>query len=54
MKLVKEVIPKENGYPRRYLLLNDVTDEDAKILNLCNMIRSSDYDKNGAEAWMVM
>lgn len=57
MKLYKEVCPKNmRGYPRRYLLLQEVTDEDAKILDLCNMERDSDYDdeKHNAEAWMVM
>lgn len=54
MTLVKEVIPKTSGYPRRYLLLKDMTDEDAKILELCNMERADEFDKNGAEAWMVM
>ena len=55
MKLIKEVVPKERngGYPRRYLLLTEVNDEDAKILELCNMERAEEFDKNGAEAWMV-
>ena len=57
MKLFKEVCPKNmSGYPRRYLLLQDVTDEDAKILDLCNWKRDPDYDdkKHNAEAWMIM
>ena len=57
MKLFKEVCPKNmSGYPRRYLLLQDVTDEDAKILDLCNWERDPDYDdkKHNAEAWMIM
>lgn len=56
MKLIKEVVPKQKvGYPtlRRYLLLAEVSDEDAKILGLCNMERVEKLDKNGAEAWMV-
>lgn len=56
MKLIKEVIPKHKvGYPtlRRYLLLAEINDEDAKILELCNMERVEEFDKNGAEAWMV-
>ncbi len=59
MILYKEILPRNmHGYPRRYLLLFGVTDNDAKILGLCNMVRASDYEKvvNGetAEAWMVM
>lgn len=57
MKLIKEVVPKNGGYSRRYLLLSEVSDEDARILNLCNMIREKDYDKKVneelCEAWMV-
>lgn len=59
MKLYKEVCPKFNtnpNYPRRYLLLQEVSDEDAKILDFCNMKRDEDYDdkEHNAEAWMVM
>lgn len=54
MKLVKEVVPKNyRGYPRRYLLLKGVTDEDARILELCNMNRANEFDTNDCEAWMV-
>lgn len=53
MKLLKEV--DTNGkYPRRYLLLQDVTEEDSKILELCNMVRVMEFDGSDAEAWMVM
>ncbi len=54
MILVKEIVSKNRCYPRRYLLLKDVTDEDAKILELCNMKRADEFDKNDAEAWMVI
>lgn len=54
MRLIKEVVPKTSGYPRRYLLLSKVTDEDAKILELCNMKRAEEFDKGENEAWMVM
>lgn len=57
MKLYKEVCPKNmRGYPRRYLLLQEVTDDDERILDLCNMERDSDYDdvEHNAEAWMIM
>lgn len=58
MKLIKEVCPKFRGYPRRYLLLAEVTDEEAHILDLCNMKHESDYDEvvdsEQCEAWMVI
>ena len=54
MKLIKEVIPEAGKYPRRYLLLSEVTDEDAKILTLCGMIRKENLDEHGAEAFMTM
>lgn len=56
MKLVKEVCPENQGYPRRYLLLTEVNDEDAHILELCNMERAAEFDddENEIEAWMVM
>ena len=56
MKLVKEVCPENQRYPRRYLLLSEVNDEDARILELCNMERATEFDdeENEIEAWMVM
>lgn len=57
MKLIKEVVPLVNNYPRRYLLLSEVSDEDAKILSLCNMIHTDEFDKKIkgelCEAWMT-
>ena len=55
MKLIREVCGDALiGYPRRYLLLKDVSDEDAKILSLCNFQRATGYDEEDCEAWMVM
>jgi hypothetical protein len=56
MKLIKEICPTKNlgTYPRRYLLLTNVTDEDAKILELCNMKRADEFDEGDIEAWMVL
>lgn len=63
MKLVKEVVPQNGKYPRRYLLLAGVTNNDARILELCNMEHKPEFDiievdGNGGEhlheAWMVI
>ena len=62
MKLVQEIIPENGSIPRRYLLLAGVTDDDARILKLCNMEHKPKLDiieigGNGHghryEAWMV-
>lgn len=63
MKLVKEVVPENGKYPRRYLLLADVADNDARILELCNMEHKPELDiievdgsgnEHSYEAWMVI
>ncbi len=60
MILYKEVMPKHetSNYPRRYLLIQGVTDEDARILEMCNMVRKDELDievdGETCEAWMVM
>lgn len=57
MRLIKEVCPdNQRGYPRRYLLLTGVSDDDAHILELCNMKRAIEFDddENEIEAWMVI
>ncbi len=53
IKLVKEVCPESQEYPQRYLLLTEVNDEDARILELCNMERAEEFDdeENEIEAW---
>lgn len=53
MRLVREVCDNPEAY-RRYLLLEGVTDDDAVILNLCNMERQPEFDEDNYEAWMVM
>ncbi len=60
MILHKEVLPKHetSNYPSRYLLIKGVTDNDARVLEACNMVRTDnlDIEDNGetCEAWMVM
>lgn len=57
MKLLREVCDNAEAY-RRYLLIKEVTDDDAVILDLCNMKREPDFDEESDgvhfEAWMVM
>ena len=57
MKLIREVTDNPR-IKHRYLLLANVTDDDATILELCNMIREKDFDEysdeyGNAEAWRV-
>jgi len=57
MKLYKEVCPiDERTFPRRYMLIQGVTDDDTLILQLCNWERRPELDdkEHDAEAWMVM
>lgn len=60
MKLVREVV-NHPDVKKRYLLLEGVTDMDAIILELCNMVRVPELDENDPElgvhnyeAWQVM
>jgi hypothetical protein len=48
MKLVKEVANNPH-VDKRYLLLEGVTDMDAIILELCNMVRVPELDENDPE-----
>ena len=57
MRLVEEIDGNRNkGCSRRYLLLTEVSDDDAHILELCNMERAEEFDdeERESEAWMVM
>ena len=59
MKLIREVV-NHPDIKKRYLLLEGVTDMDAVILELCNMIRNKDLDEDNPdkgtyyEAWQVL
>lgn len=59
MKLIREIVNRPD-IKKRYLLLEGVTDMDAIILELCNMIHNHDLDEddpeNGTyyEAWQVL
>ena len=52
MKLIREVANNPHA-PRRYLLLERVMDEDAIILELCNMIRAPQYDETNTEDGII-
>ena len=59
MKLVREVV-NHPDVKKRYLLLEGVTDMDAIILELCNMIHNEELDEIDTEkgthyeAWQVI
>ena len=59
MRLIREVVNRPD-ITKRYLLLEGVTDMDAIILELCNMIRNPGFDEEDTElgtfyeAWQML
>ncbi len=55
MKLIKTKRcgkPSFNCLPKKYLLLDGVTDSDVVILKECGMERAERYEEDGHEAWI--
>ena len=59
MKLIREVV-NHPDIKKRFLILEGVTDMDAIILELCNMVHNPELDENDLEngthyeAWQVL
>ena len=59
MKLIREVV-NHPDIKKRFLILEGVTDMDAVILELCNMVRKPEFDENDLdkgtyyEAWEAL
>ena len=49
MRLIREVVNNPH-ITHRYLLIEDVTDMDAVILELCNMVHRHDLDEEDPDA----